>query len=58
MLAAYTGSDKKDWSDYIDLCVCAYNTSIYKNTKATPHEAMFGRTARSSFSSLMKQATL
>jgi hypothetical protein len=54
MLASYTNEKQDDWSSYVNLCVFAYNTSIQKSIKISPHEAMFGQTARTTFSSLIK----
>ena len=33
MLASYTDTDRNNWTDYIDLCVFAYNTSVLKNKR-------------------------
>ena len=33
------------WSNYLDTCVSAYNTSQQDSTKFTPFELMFGRKA-------------
>jgi hypothetical protein len=54
MLASYTNEKQNDWSDYVNLCVFAYNTAVQKSTKISPHEAMFGKPARTSFSSLFE----
>ena len=52
MLSNYTGEKQTDWTDYINLCVFAYNTAVKKSIKISPHEAMFGTKARSTFSAL------
>ena len=52
MLSNYTGDKQTDWSDYVNLCVFAYNTAVQKSIKISPHEAMFGTKARSTFSAL------
>jgi transposase InsO family protein len=33
MLASYTNENQTDWSDYIHLCVFAYNTAVQKSIK-------------------------
>uniref|UniRef100_A0ABD2WU91 RNA-directed DNA polymerase n=1 Tax=Trichogramma kaykai TaxID=54128 RepID=A0ABD2WU91_9HYME len=40
----YTVSDD-DWSDWVDLAVLNYNTSVQESTKLTPYEIIFGRLA-------------
>ena len=52
MLSNYTRQNQTDWTDYINLCLFAYNTAVHKSIKISPHEAMFGSNARSTFSSL------
>jgi transposase InsO family protein len=54
MLASYTNENQTDWSDYIHLCVFAYNTAVQKSIKISPHEALRGQPARTTFSSLFK----
>ena len=53
MIATYNGDS--DWDQYINLCVFAYNTAVHKSTKITPHEAIFGMPANTTFSSLLKR---
>ena len=45
MLIKFVGQNKSTWSDYLDTCVFAYNTSQQDSTKFTPFELMFGRQA-------------
>ena len=42
MLSNYKGENQTDWTDYINLCLFAYNTAEQKSIKITSHEAMFG----------------
>ena len=55
ILATYTSTDQNDWTSYLSLAVFAYNTSIQASTKISPHEAMFGVPAKTSFDSLLKK---
>ena len=45
MLVKFISSRKSEWSQYIDTCVFAYNTSRHESTKFTPFEVMFNRIA-------------
>lgn len=47
MLAKATAppKDKEDWESVLQSCVFAYNTSLHKTTKYTPHYLMFGAEA-------------
>lgn len=38
-------SDKRQWDEYVDSSVFAYNTSNHESTHYTPFEVMFGRKA-------------
>ena len=53
MLSNYTGENQTNWTDYINLCLFAYNTAVQKSIKISPHEAVFDSKARSTFSSLI-----
>ena len=55
ILATYTSTDQNDWTSYLSLAVFTYNTSIQASTKISPHEAMFGVPAKTSFDSLLKK---
>ena len=45
MLVKYVSKRRKSWSDYVDSCVFAYNTSHHESTKHKLFELMFGCTA-------------
>ena len=45
MLAKFVHDKKKEWSDLLDTCVFAYNTSRHDSSKFTPFELMFNRKA-------------
>ena len=53
MLSNYTGEKQTDWTNNINLCVFAYNTAVQKSIKISPHEAMFGTKAKSTFLALI-----
>jgi len=38
--------NKKDWDRYLKLACFSYNTSVHEGTQYTPHELVFGKTAR------------
>ena len=44
MLSKYV-KKKKNWDDFIDTCIFAYNTSHHESTSFTPFNLMFGRKA-------------
>ena len=45
MLAKLVRDKKEEWSDILDTCVFAYNTSRHESSKFTPFELMFNRKA-------------
>ena len=45
MLVKLVHEKKEKWSDVLDGCVFAYNTSVQDSTKYTPFQLMFGRQA-------------
>lgn len=48
-------TDKKDWDRYLKLACFSYNTSMHKGTLYTPHELVFGKTARTPSSEVLPQ---
>lgn len=36
----------KEWDTWLDLAILSYNTSVHEGTNYTPHELVFGKTAR------------
>jgi len=43
----------KDWDKYVTHAMKAYHTSIHEETEYTPHELVFGRSARVPISSIL-----
>lgn len=41
-----TVEEKTNWDEYLKLANFSYNTSVHEGTKYTPHELVFGKTAR------------
>ena len=41
MLIKFVGQNKSTWSNYLDICVFAYDTSQQDSTRFTPFELMF-----------------
>lgn len=39
-------SDHRDWDTYLRVACFSYNTSVHEGTRFTPHELVFGKTAR------------
>jgi len=39
-------NNKADWDEYLELANLSYNTSVHEGTGYTPHELVFGKTAR------------
>ena len=52
MLSNYTGDKQTNWSDYVNLCIFAFNTAVQKSIKISSHEAMFETKAKTIFSIL------
>lgn len=38
-------AEKKNWGEYLDICIFACNTSHHKSTPLSPFSVMFGRKA-------------
>jgi len=36
----------REWNEHLKLATFSYNTSVHESTKFTPHELVFGKTAR------------
>ena len=39
-------SQHNNWDEFLQAVVFAYNTGIHKSTKFSPHELLYGRSAR------------
>jgi len=46
-------SQKHDWNKYVIHAIKVYNTNIHERTKYTPHELVFGRSARVPINSIL-----
>ncbi|CAF2130055.1 unnamed protein product [Rotaria magnacalcarata] len=45
-IAKLQSTQHNNWDEYLQAVVFAYNTGVYKSTKFSPYELLYGRTAR------------